>query len=411
MIRNPRQALQFLVQFQRELLSFAPKFNATAAWQRIAALLAEQLDARRVIFLECRYEREDAPLLQLLGEFHDAELAPMAEALAHHPMPAHQLLPAGWEAALTRGHILTGPAISPPESTGDAAARYLPLLIQGQLVGIWVLETHSPIQSTAPAELDLLRAVAADLALWTKQRRTEERLRTYASELRQHNEELDGFARMVAHDLKNPLAILSSTAQALSHMFADLSPAEVRELTEIIQEYADKAIDIVDELLLLASTRREEVAVEPVAMGPIVQRAIKQLHHFIDTSDAQIVQPEHWPSAMGYGPWLEAVWVNYLSNGLKYGGRPPRVELGADVLPDKRIRYWIQDNGDGLSQEEQQQLFTPFTRFAQNRSSGHGLGLSIVQRVVIKLGGTVGVHSAGKRGEGCRFYFTLPAVE
>jgi two-component system, sensor histidine kinase and response regulator len=119
---------------------------------------------------------------------------------------------------------------------------------------------------------------------------------------------------------------------------------------------------------------------------------------------------------MGFAPWLEEVWVNYISNGLKYGGRaaqgiPPRLEMGFDMMagaehPDF-VRCWIRDSGQGISQEQQSRLFVPFER-ANPSITGHGLGLSIVRRMIEKLGGKVGVQSA--EGQGSTFFFTLPAA-
>jgi two-component system, sensor histidine kinase and response regulator len=102
------------------------------------------------------------------------------------------------------------------------------------------------------------------------------------------------------------------------------------------------------------------------------------------------------------------VWANYLSNAIKYGGDPPRAELGADLPADGRVRFWVRDNGPGLSPEDQARLFAPFERLHQVRAQGHGLGLSIVRRIVEKLGGEVGVESAV--GQGSTFWFTLPAL-
>jgi len=90
------------------------------------------------------------------------------------------------------------------------------------------------------------------------------------------------------------------------------------------------------------------------------------------------------------------------------GVRPPRVELGADVLPDGMLRFWVRDNGEGLSPEQQAQLFTPFTQLRTIHAEGYGLGLSIVRRIVERLSGEAGVESAP--GQGSLFYFTLPPV-
>jgi signal transduction histidine kinase len=105
---------------------------------------------------------------------------------------------------------------------------------------------------------------------------------------------------------------------------------------------------------------------------------------------------------------VEEIWVNYLSNALKYSGRPPHIVLGAARQPDRRVRFWVQDNGRGIHPEDQAKLFMPFSQLSQAQTEGHGLGLSIVQRIVEKLGGEVDVES--EPGQGSTFSFILPAA-
>jgi len=105
---------------------------------------------------------------------------------------------------------------------------------------------------------------------------------------------------------------------------------------------------------------------------------------------------------------VEEVWENYLSNALKYGGRPPRVEVGATVQSEGWIKFWVRDNGPGFSVQQRQRLFKPFSQLQKGDRRGHGLGLSIVKRIIDKLGGEVGVEHAPV--EGSSFYFVLPAV-
>jgi len=143
-------------------------------------------------------------------------------------------------------------------------------------------------------------------------------------------------------------------------------------------------------------------------MAAVVVEALDRLADMIAGHQAEIITPEVWPAALGYGPWVEEIWVNYVSNGLKYGGQPPQVEMGGKLLnePAGQVRFWVRDNGAGLSPDDQARLFIPFTQIHQARAEGHGLGLSIVQRIVEKLGGQVGVES--EAGQGSVFFFTLP---
>ena len=169
-------------------------------------------------------------------------------------------------------------------------------------------------------------------------------------------------------------------------------------------------LSIIDALLLLAGVRNMEIEPAPIDMSGIIFEVQHRLAHMIDEYEPKVIVSHDWPVALGFAPWIEEVWANYLSNALKYGGRPPRLELGATLQDDRMIRFWVKDNGDGLSQDEQSRLFTLFTRLKRGGTKGHGLGLSIVQRIVSKLGGEVGVESRGVPGEGSVFYFTLPAA-
>jgi PAS domain S-box-containing protein len=226
-------------------------------------------------------------------------------------------------------------------------------------------------------------------------------------ELYRLNQDLNAFARTVAHDLQNPLTLILS--------YADLLKEEVR-LSEEHHQYlsavmrnATKMGSIIDELLLLAGVRKAKVEIKPLNMGRIVSEAQQRLTHMIREHEAELALPANWPEALGYAPWVEQVWANYMSNAIKYGGQPPRLQLGATERSDGSVRFWIRDNGRGLTAEDQAQLFVPFTRLDQVRATGHGLGLSIVHRIVSRLGGQVGVESEGIPGQGSVFYFTLPS--
>ncbi len=267
---------------------------------------------------------------------------------------------------------------------------------------------------TKPFQLEeVLARVRTHLALRNLTQQLQEanaQLAYQVQELRTRNEELDTFAHTVAHDIKSPLTSIVGYANLLVEEFDKLAEPLRAEILRMIEYSASKMSGIVDELLLLASVRKVDVALQPMDMGDAVDEACKHLATLVKEFQAEIHLPPEWPQVLGHASWIEEVWVNYLSNGCKYGGKPPRLELGWDrQTASSHIRFWVRDNGEGIPPEEQERLFAPFTRLDQVQVKGHGLGLSIVRRIMEKLGGQVGVES--EVGAGSLFYFTLPADE
>jgi two-component system sensor histidine kinase/response regulator len=277
---------------------------------------------------------------------------------------------------------------------------------------------------------EVLARVKTHLTLYALQRQltaANQELRAANAELEASNADLNAFAHTVAHDLKNPLSTVIGFSSLLETRFTRMEPEKIADSLQRITRTGYKMRDIIDELLLFASIRQTDaVQTHPLDMGAIVTEVLGRLEPQTQEKRAEIIVPEAWPTASGHVAWIEEVWMNYIGNALKYGGDasaniPPCVELGftpSDPAsstfnppisdPQSSITFWVHDNGPGLMPDEQVKAFMPFTRFHQEKAEGHGLGLSIVQRIVEKLGGQVGVESAGVPGEGCTFWFTLP---
>jgi PAS domain S-box-containing protein len=306
---------------------------------------------------------------------------------------------------------------------GAQSVACIPLRVGKETIGFAELWESRRRRAFNADELALCKAIAqsATAALQnaqlyeraqqelTERVQAEEALRKNAAELQKRNEELDAFAHTVAHDLNNPVNLMVGFAEVLHGDYTTLSDQELRGYLQIIAQNGRRMSNIINELLLLAGVRQMEVEAEPLDMAGIVAEAQERLAYLIDDSHTKIDLPSEWPAARGYRPWIEEVWVNYLSNGIKYGGRPPRLKLGAKAVPDGAVCFWIKDNGIGLTPEEQTRLFTPFTQLGRVRANGHGLGLSIVKRIVEKLEGQVGVIS--QPGRGSVFSFTLPCAQ
>ena len=235
-----------------------------------------------------------------------------------------------------------------------------------------------------------------------------EALRQRVAELEARNGELEVFAHTVAHDLKGPICRLAGYTDLVRIEYTSLSDDEMQKCVNGIHRSALELGDIVDELLLLCGLRHEKVETTELDMTSIVSRALHRLAHRVEDGVVKVALPETWPVAVGHGPWIEEVWVNYIDNAIKYGGQPAYVELGAERA-NGTSRFWVRDNGRGLTAEERDNLFAPFTRLNQVQTQGYGLGLSIVRHIVEKTGGRVGVESNGVPGQGSTFSFTLPA--
>ncbi len=233
-------------------------------------------------------------------------------------------------------------------------------------------------------------------------------IRRLQKDLQYQNEELDAFAHTVAHDLKGPLNAIIGLADVLYNFNQEKFDPDSLQSLQDLQDSAHKMADIIEALLLLARSSKQQVELKSLDMGEILGQVKRRLAHAMENRGAELSLPEAWPTALGYAPWVEEIWVNYVSNALKYGGHPPKVEVGAKPL-ERQIYFWVRDNGEGLDSEAQARLFAPFTRLHADRAKGHGLGLSIVRRVTEKLGGEAGVKS--QPGQGSEFYFTLPRPE
>jgi len=247
----------------------------------------------------------------------------------------------------------------------------------------------------------LIRDVFDDL------QRSKVQLREQITSLEERNKELEEYAYMVAHNLKEPLTVLIMIADSIKNV-PDPTGEDLRECLLQSQSAAYDMRRIIKSLLFFAEVSKAEAPREAVHMAQVVENVQARLSYMIREQQAQLVFPQVWPNALGYEPWIEEVWANFLSNALKYGGRPPRVELGASPRSDGMLRFWTRDNGPGIPPESRTGLFTRGNPLSRLSHRGDGLGLPIVHSIVEKLGGEVGVES--EVGQGSLFFFTLPAA-
>jgi signal transduction histidine kinase len=227
-------------------------------------------------------------------------------------------------------------------------------------------------------------------------------------ERRELIEELDSFAHTVAHDLKGPLAVLKGRLELSVSSLAKGDSARAAANLDSATQSAERLSTIIDELLLLAGVRKANVSTGSVDMNASLREALDGCEVVFRQHRAVCAPAPELPPAAGHAPWITHVWANFLSNAAKYGGPSAQISVGSRANPETgRTRYWVKDCGEGIPHDLQSSLFVPFARIRSDRAEGHGLGLSIVQRIVSRLGGAVGVDSAV--GQGAIFWFELPA--
>lgn len=224
--------------------------------------------------------------------------------------------------------------------------------------------------------------------------------------LHDRNQELEAFAHTLAHDIKNSVGVMTGFGRLLDGSIGELAPDEMADAAQRMVKTGEKLSHIVDGLLLFATIGRDDISVKPLAMSPIVASAIERVRGVSEERQAEIVKPDAFPAALGYESWVEEIWFNYISNAVKYGGTPPRIELGGAEREDGCATFWVKDNGPGIDPGQQADIFESYKSRKEKSQQGYGLGLSIVKRIVEKLNGTVDVQNAP--GGGGLFSFSLP---
>lgn len=269
-----------------------------------------------------------------------------------------------------------------------------------------------PRLSTVRDQAGRLRGHVVVLRDITDHKLAQETINRYAAELEARNHDLDAFSHTVAHDLKAPVTSVVGYSQFLLEATSGALDAETtRQYLMRINQSGYKMAEMIEGLLVLAQLRQTETTLEMVDMTAVAQSAISRFRTDIELRGIDVRIDNDLPPVCGRAVWLEEVFANLISNAIKYIGQnnlSPCIVIGGSD-EGETLRYEVRDNGLGINEKSQKRLFEMFARFHRNEANGIGLGLSIVLRIVQKLGGRVGVESTP--GTGSTFWFTLPARE
>jgi PAS domain S-box-containing protein len=220
------------------------------------------------------------------------------------------------------------------------------------------------------------------------------------------NKELEAFSYSVSHDLRAPLRAVDGFSLALVEDYGALLPAEGRHQLDIIRRETQRMGDLIDDLLSFSRLSRVSMSVHAIDMNRLVTAVWTDLLERMPGRRVRLILGD-LPGCTGDLSLLRQVWINLLSNALKYTGRKPEavIEIGS-WRESAGVVYLVKDNGAGFEMRYVHKLFGVFQRLHRAEDyEGTGVGLAIVQRVVHRHGGRVWAESVP--GEGSTFYFTL----
>jgi PAS domain S-box-containing protein len=257
----------------------------------------------------------------------------------------------------------------------------------------------------------LLYIFARDM---TERRERENEIRRLNGDLEQRtlslqmlNQELESFSYSLAHDLRTPLRSIIAYSDILVSGEAGALPPEVDRMLRIVQRNSGRMTQLMDDFLAFFRVARKDVKQENIAMNAVVREAIATVA--VDGKRKIDFRLGTLPPAKGDPAMVLQVFVNLISNAVKFTSGRERAEIEIGYLPDRSPTvYFVRDNGVGFNMKYYSRLFGVFERLHRREEfDGTGIGLAIVQKIVQRHGGSVWAESVVDNG--ATFFFTLGA--
>ena len=236
----------------------------------------------------------------------------------------------------------------------------------------------------------------------TERKRTEE-------ELARSNRDLEQFAYVASHDLREPLRMVTSYCQLLQRRYEGRIDEDADEFIHYAVDGAQRMQVLIDDLLAFSRAGRAASAFHLVSCGQVMEQVLFDLQVCIEEAEAE-VNVSALPVVHGDPVQLAQVFRNLVSNAVKFrGDRPPTLSVCAHRDGDLWV-FSVSDNGIGIEEQHRVRIFEVFQRLhGRAEYAGTGIGLAIAKRVVEGHGGTIWVDSIP--GEGSTFSFVLPVLE
>ena len=299
-----------------------------------------------------------------------------------------------------------------------------PMVIGGDAVGTLTLAHTEAVEpdpwvtrlatNLAHTIAGLMERVGAAEAL----RESEREFRTLAGQLQQANDGLEAFAYSISHDLRTPLRTMAGFAHALLETMGDDTSKEAKDFGERIIVSGAWAENLISDLLDYSRLSFEALELQPIDLKEVISAVMEQVGPALKEAGAEVHVDEDLPTVMAQKTILVQVLANLVTNAAKFvpKERSPEIVIRCEERGERRrkprehsgrtpVRIWVEDNGSGVPEGQEDRIFGVFERLDQTSGQpGTGIGLAIVRRGMECIGGTTGVE---RRAVGSAFWVDI----
>ncbi|MGA9348780.1 MAG: ATP-binding protein, partial [Anaerolineae bacterium] len=314
------------------------------------------------------------------------------------------------------------------ESFNVKSLLIVPMISKGRPIGALALDHTEEGKEFAAEQVNLAMTIGAQAAIaienvqlydaaqreLAERKWAEEVLKQTMAELERSNKELEQFAYVASHDLREPLRMVTSYVQLLARRYQGKLDADADDFIAYAVDGATRMQALINDLLAYSRVGTRGKPFEPTDCEAVFEQALTNLQVAIEESGAAVTH-DLLPTVMADATQLTQLFQNLIGNAIKFRSEePPRVHISVNRQSKiaNRKSEWVfsvRDNGIGIDPEYHERIFLLFQRLhTREEYPGTGIGLAVCKKIVERHGGRIWVES--QPGKGSIFYFTIPVI-